>query len=138
RSRPPPRWCRSPRRSSPARARRPRRRSAWASSSWAPPWPARRRIAARPRRLGPVVPGAALAVLAALCFGAFFVGMDSAAHEAGAVWAVALNRSTSVPVLVFAVALMRPRVGIGRTDLGAIAAVGLLDAAANAMFAFAL
>jgi drug/metabolite transporter (DMT)-like permease len=84
------------------------------------------------------LPGAALAVLAALCFGAFFVGMDSAAHEAGAVWAVALNRSTSVSVLVFAFALMRPRVGAGRTDLAAVAAVGLLDAAANAMFAFAL
>ena len=84
------------------------------------------------------MPGAALAALAALCFGAFFVGMDSAAHEAGAVWAVALNRSTSVSVLVFAVALMRPRVGVGRTDLAAVASVGLLDAAANAMFAFAL
>ena len=91
--------------------------------------------AARPHG---VLPGAALAVLAALCFGAFFVGMDSAAHEAGAAWAVALNRSTSVSVLVFAFALMRPRVGAGRTDLAAVAAVGLLDAAANAMFAFAL
>jgi drug/metabolite transporter (DMT)-like permease len=90
------------------------------------------------RRLGGILPGAALAALAALCFGAFFVGMDSAAHDAGAVWAVALNRSTSVSVLVFAVALMRPRVGVGRTDLAAVAAVGLLDAAANAMFAFAL
>jgi drug/metabolite transporter (DMT)-like permease len=33
---------------------------------------------------------------------------------------------------------MRPRVGVGRTDLAAVASVGLLDAAANAMFAFAL
>ena len=90
------------------------------------------------RRSGAILPGAALAALAALCFGAFFVGMDSAAHDAGAVWAVALNRSTSVSVLVFAVALMRPRVGVGRTDLAAVASVGLLDAAANAMFAFAL
>jgi drug/metabolite transporter (DMT)-like permease len=90
------------------------------------------------RHAGGILPGAALAALAALCFGAFFVGMDSAAHEAGAVWAVALNRSTSVSVLVFAVALMRPRVGVGRIDLAAVAAVGLLDAAANAMFAFAL
>jgi drug/metabolite transporter (DMT)-like permease len=90
------------------------------------------------RHRGGILPGAGLAALAALCFGAFFVGMDSAAHEAGAVSAVALNRSTSVSVLVFAVALMRPRVGIGRIDLAAVAAVGLLDAAANAMFAFAL
>ena len=83
-------------------------------------------------------PGAALALLAALSFGAFFVAMDTAAHEAGAAWAVALNRSTSVSVLVFAVALMRPRMGFARTDLATVATVGLLDAAANAMFAFAL
>jgi drug/metabolite transporter (DMT)-like permease len=91
-----------------------------------------------PRSRGAVVPGATLAMLAALCFGCFFVGMDAAAHEAGAVWAVALNRSTSVSVLVFAVALLRPRVGVQRIDLAAVASVGLLDAAANAMFAFAL
>ena len=64
--------------------------------------------------------------------------MDTAAHEAGAAWAVALNRSTSVSVLVFAVALMRPRMGFARADLATVATVGLLDAAANAMFAFAL
>jgi drug/metabolite transporter (DMT)-like permease len=91
-----------------------------------------------PRRPGRVVPGAALAVLAALCFGAFFTAMNAAANEAGAVWAVALNRSTSVSVLVFAVALMRPRLEFPRPDLAAVATVGLLDAAANAMFAFAL
>jgi drug/metabolite transporter (DMT)-like permease len=85
-----------------------------------------------------VAPGAALAILAALSFGAFFVAMDTAAHEAGAAWAVALNRSTSVSVLVFAVALMRPRMGFARTDLATVVTVGLLDAAANAMFAFAL
>jgi uncharacterized membrane protein len=84
------------------------------------------------------VPGAALAALAALSFGAFFVAMDTAAHEAGAAWAVALNRSTSVSVLVFAVALMRPRMGFARTDLATVATIGLLDAAANAMFALAL
>jgi drug/metabolite transporter (DMT)-like permease len=90
------------------------------------------------RRRATAVPGAALAVLAALSFGAFFVAMDTAADEAGAAWAVALNRSTSVSVLVFAVALMRPRMGFARADLATVATVGLLDAAANAMFAFAL
>jgi drug/metabolite transporter (DMT)-like permease len=90
------------------------------------------------RRRAGAVPGAALAVLAALSFGSFFVAMDTAAHEAGAAWAVALNRSTSVSVLVFAVALMRPRIGFARSDVATVATVGLLDAAANAMFAFAL
>jgi drug/metabolite transporter (DMT)-like permease len=89
-------------------------------------------------RRAAAVPGAALAVLAALSFGSFFVAMDTAAHEAGAAWAVALNRSTSVSVLVFAVALMRPRMGFGRSHVATVASVGLLDAAANAMFAFAL
>jgi len=90
------------------------------------------------RAAAAAAPGAALALLAALSFGAFFVAMDTAAHDAGAAWAVALNRSTSVSVLVFAVALMRPRLGFARTDLATVATVGLLDAAANAMFAFAL
>jgi drug/metabolite transporter (DMT)-like permease len=90
------------------------------------------------RRRAAAVPGAALAAVAALSFGAFFVAMDTAAHEAGAAWAVALNRSTSVSVLVFAVALMRPRMGFARADLATVATVGLLDAGANAMFAFAL
>jgi drug/metabolite transporter (DMT)-like permease len=94
--------------------------------------------AADARRRAAAVPGAALAALAALSFGAFFVAMDTAAHDAGAAWAVALNRSTSVSVLVFAVALMRPRMGFARTDLATVATIGLLDAAANAMFAFAL
>jgi drug/metabolite transporter (DMT)-like permease len=92
----------------------------------------------RARRRAAAVPGAALAVLAALSFGSFFVAMDTAAHEAGAAWAVALNRSTSVSVLVFAVVLMRPRVGFARSDVATVVTVGLLDAAANAMFAFAL
>jgi drug/metabolite transporter (DMT)-like permease len=91
-----------------------------------------------PRRAGRLVPGAALAVIAALCFGGFFVAMDAATNEAGPAWAVALNRSTSVALLLVAVALVRPRLGFARTDLASVASVGLLDAAANAMFAFAL
>jgi drug/metabolite transporter (DMT)-like permease len=85
-----------------------------------------------------VVPGAAMAVFAALCFGGFFTAMNAATDVAGPAWAVALNRSTSVSVLLAAVALMRPRLGFAAPDLAAVAAVGLLDGAANAMFAFAL
>ncbi len=134
----PPRSCRSPRRCSPARARPTAAAVGMGLVLLGAALACAEPDSGAARRRGGIVPGAALAALAALCFGAFFVGMDSAAHEAGAVWAVALNRSTSVSVLVFAVALMRPRVGVGRTDLAAVAAVGLLDAAANAMFAFAL
>ncbi len=92
---------------------------------------------ARARRR--VVPGAAMAVFAALCFGGFFTAMNAATDAAGPAWAVALNRSTSVSVLLAAVALMRPRLGIAAPGLLAgVVAVGLLDGAANAMFAFAL
>jgi drug/metabolite transporter (DMT)-like permease len=83
-------------------------------------------------------PGAAMAVFAALCFGGFFVAMNAATDAAGPAWAVALNRSTSVSVLLTAVALTRPRLGFAAPDLVAVASVGLLDGAANAMFAFAL
>ena len=63
------------------------------------------------------MPGAALALVSALCFGAFFVAMNAATDEAGAVWAVALNRSTSVAVLLVAMAIVRPRVRLHRADL---------------------
>ena len=90
------------------------------------------------RRPGRLVPGAALALVSALCFGAFFVAMDTATAAAGPAWAVALNRSTSVAVLLVAVAVVRPRLSFARGDLASVASVGLLDGAANALFAFAL
>jgi drug/metabolite transporter (DMT)-like permease len=90
------------------------------------------------RRPGRLVPGAALALVSALCFGAFFVAMDTATAAAGPAWAVALNRSTSVAVLLVAVAVVRPCLSFARGDLASVASVGLLDGAANALFAFAL
>ena len=70
------------------------------------------------RRAGRLVPGAALALVSALCFGAFFVAMDAATDEAGPAWAVALNRSTSVAVLLVAVAVVRPRLSFARGGPG--------------------
>ena len=52
--------------------------------------------------------GVGLAVIAALGFGAFFVGTDLAADE-GALWAVAINRMAAVTTLVgIVLALRRP------------------------------
>ena len=82
------------------------------------------------------VAGAGLALVAALGFGTFFVGMDLAADE-GALWAVALNRAAAVALLVAIVLALRP----GRLERSAFAplvAVGALDIAANTMFAIAL
>ncbi len=91
-----------------------------------------------PRGARRLAPGAAMAAFAALSFGGFFVAMNLATDATGPAWAVALNQSTSVSVLLAAAALTRPRLGFAAPDLVAVATVGLLDGAANAMFAFAL
>ena len=80
--------------------------------------------------------GVGLAVLAAVAFGVFFVGMDAAADD-GALWAVAINRTAAISVLLVAVAILRPRL-LPRAAYAPLAAVGGLDVAANVMFAIAL
>jgi drug/metabolite transporter (DMT)-like permease len=81
--------------------------------------------------------GVGLAVVAALGFGTFFVGMDLAADH-GALWAVTLNRAAAVGVLVTVVLAARRPVPIDRRAVAPLAAVGALDIAANTMFAIAL
>jgi len=77
-----------------------------------------------------------LALVAALGFGAFFVGMDASA-DAGVLWALLAARIASFS-LIAAVALgARPRVPTEPRTLGLLAGVGLLDLAANACFAAA-
>jgi drug/metabolite transporter (DMT)-like permease len=84
------------------------------------------------------VPGAALAIAAALAFGTFFVAMHAATDAGGPAWAVTVNRATSVALLVAALVTTRQPLRFARRDVTAVAAVGLMDAGANAMFAFAL
>ena len=81
--------------------------------------------------------GVGLAVLAALGFGAFFVGTDLAADD-GALWAVAVNRAAAVAALVGVVLALRRPSPITRDQLAGLATVGALDIAANVMFAVAL
>ena len=81
--------------------------------------------------------GVGLAVIAALGFGAFFVGTDLAADD-GALWAVTINRVAAVAVLVGIVLALRRPSPLTRDQLGPLAAVGVLDIAANVMFAIAL
>jgi drug/metabolite transporter (DMT)-like permease len=80
--------------------------------------------------------GAGLAIVSALGFGFFFLGMDRAA-DADVAWAMLANRVTGVCLLVAAVALTRPPFRIRRHDLPALLATGGFDIAANAMFAVA-
>jgi hypothetical protein len=72
-------------------------------------------VALEPRQAGAsrrrAAPGAALALLAALGFGAFFVGIDVAANEGGVAWAVSVNRATSFAALIVVIAIGR-RIGV--------------------------
>jgi drug/metabolite transporter (DMT)-like permease len=80
--------------------------------------------------------GVGLALVAALGFGSFFIGMDEAA-EADALWAILVNRITGVTLLAVLAAALRPRLALDRADLGALIAVGVMDMGANALFAAA-
>ena len=81
--------------------------------------------------------GVGLAVVAAVAFGAFFVGTDLAADD-GALWAVTINRAAAVAVLVGIVLALRRPSPITRDQVAPLVAVGALDIAANVMFALAL
>jgi drug/metabolite transporter (DMT)-like permease len=87
----------------------------------------------RPR----VAQGCGLALLAALGFGLYFVGMDHAA-DGGALWAAVLNRWASLAVLAAAACALRRSPSAPPGSLTAIVLVGTLDIAANALFATAL
>ena len=90
------------------------------------------------RRRRRIAPGAALAALSALAFGAFFVGTNAASDAGGVAWTVAVNRSTSFAALALAVVIGRKGLTYGSADLRPAAVIGLLDAGANALFALAL
>ena len=81
--------------------------------------------------------GVGLAVVAALGFGAFFVGTDLAADD-GALWAVTINRAVAVTLLLVIVAATRRPSPLERDQIAPLAAVGVLDISANVMFAIAL
>jgi uncharacterized membrane protein len=80
--------------------------------------------------------GVGLALLAALAFGVFFVGVDQAADD-GPLWAVAINRFAAVGVLAAVVVALRPP-PLAPPAYAPLAVVGVLDVAANVMFAIAL
>ena len=80
--------------------------------------------------------GAGLAAAAALGIGLFLVGMDAAGDE-DVLWALTAARLTSVGLLCAAVLVTRPNVAAPRPHLGAVAAIGMLDLGANALFTLA-
>lgn len=93
-------------------------------------------LASREEVSGGVARGAGLAVLSALGFGFFFVGMDNAS-DAGVGWAMLANRITGFSLLMVAFAVLRPPLAARRADIPLLATVGTLDIGANALFAIA-
>jgi len=83
-----------------------------------------------------VAAGAGLALIAALGFGLFFVGIDAGADESPA-WAVAAARSASVPVAVLAALVTRVPLTAPRSLLPVLVAVGVFDTGANVFVAAA-
>jgi drug/metabolite transporter (DMT)-like permease len=83
-----------------------------------------------------VAAGAGLAVVAALGFGLFFVGIDAGSDESAA-WAVAASRSASLPVAVLAALLTASALTTPRRMFPLVAGVGIFDTGANVLVALA-
>jgi drug/metabolite transporter (DMT)-like permease len=80
--------------------------------------------------------GTGLAIVSAIGFGCFFLAMDRAS-DADVAWAMLVNRTVGVSLLIAAAFALKPPVRVRRGDLPALVTVGLLDVSANAMFALA-
>jgi drug/metabolite transporter (DMT)-like permease len=83
-----------------------------------------------------VAAGAGLAVMAALGFGLFVVGLDAGADESAA-WAVVAARAASVSVAVVAAVVTRASLRPPRQLLPMLVGVGVFDTGANVFVAAA-
>ena len=77
----------------------------------------------------------ALALVAALGFGTFFVGMDAGA-DASVPWALLANRIASVSAVLLVVAAARIPLPGSPRRLAPLVLIGLLDAGANGLYAW--
>jgi drug/metabolite transporter (DMT)-like permease len=84
-------------------------------------------------RVGPSI---LYGLLAALGFGFFFTAMDIAS-DGDIGWALLLARFASVAVIAAVAVALRPRKGVRKADLPAIALIGALIVAADSMYATA-
>jgi drug/metabolite transporter (DMT)-like permease len=85
---------------------------------------------------GSIARGAGLAVVSALGFGFFFVAIDRAS-DADVLWAILVNRCTSVSLLLAAAAVVRPPLAVRSQDVATLILIGTLDITANLLFAVA-
>jgi drug/metabolite transporter (DMT)-like permease len=77
----------------------------------------------------------ALAAVAALGFGGFYVGIDAAVEDVDPLWALLAARASAGAVLIGALVALRPRIAAARGDLPSLALIGLLDVGANGLIA---
>ena len=80
--------------------------------------------------------GAWFAVAAALGIGLFFVGVAEASVD-DALWPIFVSRIVSAGLLVLVAVATRTRIPTGGRDLAQLAPIGVLDMAANLLFALA-
>jgi drug/metabolite transporter (DMT)-like permease len=78
-----------------------------------------------------------LALVAALGFGTFFVGVDRASATAEVPWVIVISRSCSLVLVLIAALVARPRLPRDAGSVGALAIIGVLDLGANGLFAIA-
>lgn len=78
-----------------------------------------------------------LALVAALGFGTFFVGIDRASAIAEVPWVIVVQRVCSLTLLVIAALIARPQLPRDGASLLILGAVGLLDLGANGLYALA-
>ena len=90
----------------------------------------------RPATAAPARASIGLALMAALGFGAFFIGMKAGA-DASVPWALLAARAASVTAVLVVVVALRVPLPAAPRRLGALALVGLLDAGANGLYAAA-
>jgi drug/metabolite transporter (DMT)-like permease len=90
----------------------------------------------RPATAVPARASIGLALLAAVGFGTFFIGMKAGA-DASVPWALLAARVASVAAVLVVVLAARVPLPTAPRRLGALVLVGLLDAGANALYAAA-
>lgn len=78
-----------------------------------------------------------LALVAALGFGTFFVGVARASDTADVTWVILISRSCSLVLITAAAVTMRPELPRDAASLWPLAAVGVLDLGANGLYAVA-
>jgi len=85
---------------------------------------------------GGLAAGVPLALVAALGFGLFFVGLDAAA-DGGVPWTIVTARATSTTIAVLLAVSVSVAVAPPSGLVPTVVAVGLFDTAANVLVAFA-